>query len=271
MVRLSSGARTIEGGPVLGRTMERSSRPSHPPPASAAHVPRRLAELRARAGAASADALFLARLRVRIPPQLWTGGFSTAHPRTRLEVLNRVDVSDDVSISDYWIEGRPPGHWAREIARYSDVLRVESLAEVSDGSVYRIRYRNPPVVYVYRQLGLPLQFPLRLRNGWIDWEIVGRRSQLDAVLLHARESSTEVRVASIRRRPLRSHLPVLTAPQQELLDHALALGYFAVPRKISLTELARKLGRSKSSISESLSHVERRLLDSVLEASALRP
>jgi len=210
--------------------------------------------------------LFLATLRLRIPPDIWTGPFSERHRSLRIEALNRTDLTEDTSISDYWISGQPPGVWATEIGSYRDVVRVESLAEVGDGCLYRVTYRNPPVVYTYRKLHLPIQFPLRMQAGTLTWEVSARRAEFDEVLRFARSRTAEVSVVSIRRRPLRSHLPLLTDSQHQLLTHAMAAGYFAVPRGITLTELARGLGRSKSSISEALALIEKKLLE-----SALRP
>ena len=206
--------------------------------------------------------LFLATLRIRIPSTLWTGRFTTAHPSVRLEVLNSGEVSSDVSVSDYWITGGTPGAWTEQIASFPDVIRVESLSQVGDGCLYRITYRNPPVVYLYRRLGLPLQFPLRMQAGVIQWEVAARYSDFQKILAHAREADPEAKVVSIRRRPLRDHLPVLTESQHLLLTEAMAAGYFAVPRGITLTALARKLNRSKSGLSESIAIIEKRLLES---------
>jgi predicted DNA binding protein len=194
-----------------------------------------------------------------------------AHPNLSVEALNRADVSKDVSVSDYWIGGHPPGVWAREIAGYSDVLKVDSLAEVGDGSLYRITYRNPPIIDLYRKLGLPLQFPMRVQAGFIRWEVVARRSEFQAVLKHARGVDPGFQVVSIRRRPLRSHLPLLTDSQQELLTQAMAAGYFAVPRGITLTDLARRLDRSKSAVSEAIAIIERKLLESALRPTSFAP
>ena len=212
------------------------------------------------------DQLFIATLKVRIPRTLWTGPFSAAHPTTRLEALNRTEVGPNVSVSDYWISGGPAGVWAREIATYRDVLGVESLAEVGDGCLYRITYRNPGVLAVYRRLHLPVQFPLRILDGWLTWEVVARRAEFDQVLEYMRHATTEMSVVSIRRRPLRSHLPILTEAQQQLLTSAMAAGYFAVPRGITLTDLAKRLGRSKSSVSESIAIIEKKLLESALRS-----
>jgi hypothetical protein len=206
---------------------------------------------------------------VRIPRNVWTGPFSLAHPDVRIEALNRTEVAKDLSVSDYWISGQPPGVWAREIQSYPDVTRIDSLAEVGDGCLYRITYRNPPVVYLYQRLGLPIQFPLRIQAGFLTWEVVARFSEFQTVMEHVRQADPNVRVLSVRRRPLRSHLPVLSETQHQLLSQAMSAGYFAVPRGITLTELARKLNRSKSSVSESIALIEKKLLESVLRPPTL--
>jgi predicted DNA binding protein len=226
-----------------------------------------LQKLRAERKQVAEDGLLLATLRIRIRKNgPWTGAFTRAHPQVTMEVLNRSEVSKDVSVSDYWISGRPPGVWAREIADYPDVVKVDSLAEVGDGSIYRTSYRNPPIIYLYRKLRLPLHFPFQIQGGYIRWEVVARRSEFDAVVRYARKVDPDFQLLSIRRRPLRSHLPVLTETQQQLLNQAMAAGYFAVPRAITLTDLARRLDRSKSSVSEAIAVIERKLLE-----SALRP
>jgi predicted DNA binding protein len=238
-------------------------------PAHAHGAGARFRKLRLAHDEASPDRLLLATLRLRIPKGLWTGPFSRAHPNVSIEVLNRADVSKDVSVSDYWIGGPSPGVWAREIAGHPDVFKVDSLAEVGEGCLYRITYRNPPVISVYRELGLPIQFPVRIQGGLIHWEVVARRSEFDKVLAYAEKMDPEYHVVSIRRRPLRNHLPVLTDAQHQLLTQAMAAGYFAVPRGITLTDLAHRLDRSKSAVSEGIAIIERKLLESAFRPASL--
>ncbi len=232
----------------------------------------RLRNLRGEKDVPSNARLLLALLRIRIQNKgLWTGPFSRAHPDLTLEVLNRSDLTEHVSVSDYWISGGPPGVWAREIVEYSDVRKVDTLAEVGGGCLYRITYTSPPIVYVYRMLGVPMQFPIRIQAGYLTWEVVARRSEFEAVLKHARKVNPDFQVVSIRDRPLRSHLPMLTDAQQQLLAQAMAAGYFAVPRGITLTDLARRLGRSKSGLSEAIANIEKKLLESALRPTSLIP
>jgi len=248
----------------VSRTAKRAAPSRRPALRSDPSPQTRFRELRRSADLPTPARLFLATLRIRIPKRLWTGPFSSSHPNVRLEILNRVESGPERSVSDYWISGSPPGVWAAEIAKFPDVVHVDSLAEVGDGSLYRITYKNPPIVSLYRRLRLPLQFPLRLQAGFIVWEIVARRSEYDQIMEHVRDADPDFSIVSIRRRPLRNHLPLLTEPQHQLLNEAMAAGYFAVPRGITLTELARKLDRSKSGLSESIALIEKKLFESAL-------
>lgn len=248
-----------------GRSPSRAGPRSRSPRKTGTPSASRFSALRTSQAAAQEDRLFIAQLRISIPPTVWTGAFSRAHPYVRMEVLNLSEITPDVSVSDYWISGSP-AQWTNELLRYDEVLKVDSLAEVGGGCLYRVTFQNPPIVYLYRRLSLPLQFPRRVQGGSIFWEVVARRSEFEQVMGYAREIDPNLTVVSIRRRPLRAHLPLLTEVQQELLTEAMAAGYFAVPRGITLTALAQKLHRSKSSVSESIALIEKKLLE-----SAMRP
>jgi hypothetical protein len=213
--------------------------------------------------------LLIADLRARLPTTVGIGVFTSSHPEVLIEVLNGSEVSTDVSVSDFWIGGQPPGVWSREIATYPDVLKVDCLAEVGNGSLYRITFRNPPIIRLFGQLGVPIHFPLRIQGGFIRWEVVARRSEAQAILAHFRKADSDFQAVSIRRQPLRSHLPLLTPAQNRLLAQSMAAGYFAVPRGITLSGLATKLGRSKSSLSEMMANIEKKLLESALHPTPL--
>ena len=112
---------------------------------------------------------------------------------------------------------------------------------------------------------------MRIQAGVIRIEVVARLSEFQKILDYCRKADPNAQVVSLRRRPLRSHLPVLSESQQTLLNRAMAEGYFAVPRKITLTELAKQVNRSKSSVSEAIALIEQKLLESALRPSALLP
>lgn len=210
------------------------------------------------------------RFRFRVPRRFWAGELSARHPGVRIEILNRSEITPEVSVSDCWISGHPPGVWARELSSCHDVMRVEGLSEMGGGSLYRVTFRNPPIVYFYRERGTPLQFPVWIQSGFGGLESVLPRSELEAYRAFARSVDAQAHIESLRRGPLMSHLPALTPTQRDLLLKALDQGYFEVPRKVTLTELARRFRRSPSSLSRTIAVIERKLLESALTPTTIR-
>lgn len=198
----------------------------------------------------------------------WLGRFSATHPDLRIEALHWTAIDDQTSVLDYWIAGVPAGVWTREIASNPDVRKVDPLAESGEGCLYRVVQRMNPVVHLYRRLRLPLRFPLAIRGGVITWEVMAKKSELDSILAFFRERKLGVSISAVRRGLGTGHLSALTPQQRDLLTVAMRAGYFAVPRGITLTGLARKLDRSKSSVSEALARLERKLLEGSLERAS---
>ncbi len=231
----------------------------------------RLLTLRRRTGRAEPGSIVVATLKYRLPDRVWVGRFSRAHPSALVEFLAYSPLSRDLSVADCWITGRPAGVWASEISRYPDVRRVESIAEIGRGCLYRVTFRNPPVVYLYRRLRLPLPLPVWMQDGMGRWEIVARAREYRKLIKHFRRTvDPHLRIVPMHRGPLRSHLPELSESQTRVLSVAMAAGYYAVPRKVSLRELARRLRRSRSALSEALASVEEKLLESTVSSPSSR-
>jgi hypothetical protein len=216
--------------------------------------------------------LLIAVLRARIPTTVGIGVFTSRHPETfdrSLEPFRRQQRRFGFGLLDK--RSSPQEFGPERSPAYPDVLKVDALTEVGNGSLYRVTFRNPPTIPLFRVLGIPIHFPLRIQGGFIRWEVVARRSEAQAILAHFRKTDSNFQVVSLRRQRLRSHLPLLTPTQNQLLAQAMAAGYFAVPRRITLTGLANKLGRSKSSLSEMMANIERKLLESALNPTSLSP
>ena len=67
-------------------------------------------------------------------------------------------------------------------------------------------------------------------------------------------------IKEVRRGPAERRGDVLTREQRALLRLALDLGYFEVPARVNLTQLARYTGVSKAAVSKKLRRAERRIL-----------
>jgi predicted DNA binding protein len=213
-----------------------------------------------------ADRLAIIRLEFEIPHGVWLSRFTRKHPDLLVEVHNTMTVDPKQTLGDFEIYG-PPTDWTREIAECPDVLRVERLDVFPDLGRYRVLFRQPIYLTIAHELAVLLSYPRITQGGIFTCETIAPTSQVRCLVAALRDSGCKARVVSLRRDSLRSCRPVFTPVQRDLFRQALASGYFEVPRRISLSGLAKKLSRSKSSVSETLAVVERKLAETAASAA----
>ena len=88
------------------------------------------------------------------------------------------------------------------------------------------------------------------RGPTFEWNLIFRTREALGRLV-ARLERRGYAVKLLRLTPVRDAVP-LTPRQEEILRKALELGYFEYPKKIRLSELADRLGVSKSTVSQGL-------------------
>jgi predicted DNA binding protein len=210
--------------------------------------------------AGSSDRLAIMKLAVQMPQRDWLGYFTRRHPELVLESVNLSSVSHHQFLGEIVIHG-PPRDWTREIAASPNVLGVENLGGSLDHGRYRVRFAYTVVHALAAKLGIVVRYPRVIANGILTVETVARLSQVRRLMAALARAGNEPRLISLRRNPFRSESLLLTPVQRALFRQALVLGYFDVPRRITLTELAAKVSRSKSSVSLTLATVERKIAE----------
>jgi predicted DNA binding protein len=97
------------------------------------------------------------------------------------------------------------------------------------------------------------------KEGSVDWELlVSSEEALSRLMKNL--AAAGCKVSLVRKRAITGSR-VLTKRQESVVIEALASGYYDFPRRISGAKLARKLGISQSTLSETLQRAERRLVD----------
>ena len=106
-------------------------------------------------------------------------------------------------------------------------------------------------------------------GGGLEWRLVApRRSSVEALVKALRQRGIAVELAAIK--SVRGS-GGLTDRQSRVLSLAYQLGYFEFPKKINLSNLAKKLGVSKSSLSETLRAGEEKVLHAYFQGLMKRP
>jgi len=111
--------------------------------------------------------------------------------------------------------------------------------------------------------------PLDIENGVAEVDVTGEHERVAALGKRFDEMGLEYELDRVRQRvdPVR----LLTDRQQELLLTAVELGYYDVPRRFTLTEVADHVGIAKSTCSETLQRVERTVVREFVDDLPTRP
>jgi hypothetical protein len=212
------------------------------------------------------DRLAIVKIELDLRQSSWVAGFSRKHPDLLLEIHSALRLRGNQILTDIEVFG-PPKDWGPEISALPGVAEVSRLAVPPEFGRYRVLYRLSSVQALVAQFEVLLQYPLTIQNGVCSAEVVDRLSRIRRLVAALRASGYDARLVSLRQESLRSRRPNLTRVQREVFNQAVASGYFHVPRQITLTQLAERLSRSKSSVSETLAVVERKLAEAASDSS----
>jgi predicted DNA binding protein len=198
------------------------------------------------------------KLDVRIAHRVWLGDFSRRHPELLIECISLLALGAAGYLGEYEFFGSSRD-WTDEIAEAHGIVEVERLDAAPNFGRYRIRFRQAVVATLAARYEVLIRYPRKLMNGILSVELVARLSRMRRLVAILAKGGLEPQLVSLGRASLRSAPLILTPVQRSLFRQALALGYFEVPRRITLTGLAGKVGRSKSSVSRTLAAVEQKL------------
>ena len=204
------------------------------------------------------------RIQVTMPPASWMCRFTVAHPDLRMDVLNRLDLGRGSTLLEVCIsapEDPEGGGWSEEIRRLPGVQDVELLGATGNSETCRVFFRGATFLPLLKHLRLAQHLPFPIRDGVATWNVVGPEVKVRALLDTMGKATGRVRVLAVRHGPSSSEPALLSPRQEEVLHRALAEGYFDVPRRISLTQLASKMGVAISTLSVILAVIEKKIIE----------
>ena len=203
----------------------------------------------------------IVRIRFEIPHTLYLYPFSRAHPEIVIELTATQNLSRDRVLAEFdLIEPNPADH-TDGMRSLSGVVSISRLAPVGPRTRYQAVAAKPSYLVLVDELEVLCRYPRLVQNGEHTIEVASRVAQLRTLVTELRQLSPDVTVIAFGRDRMRTSPLSLTPRQHALLHEALAAGYYDVPRRVSLTEFARRRGRSKSTTSRALATIEKALAE----------
>ncbi|MBD3193969.1 MAG: hypothetical protein GF317_02870, partial [Candidatus Lokiarchaeota archaeon] len=195
----------------------------------------------------------VATIKVKFPEKIWVSEIFKKFYDIQMEILYFLPYDLEDYIGNSIVEIK---HWdiellIEEIRNHPSVYEF-SVLEIEEHRVkFNIKTQDPYLLYGVIKFGVLVDFPVKVKDGYAYWDLISTRRRIDEMLTMFEEMGIKFELLKIGNSDLNLededyHLSI---EELDILDEAINSGFFDIPRKISLEELADKLGKAKSSLS----------------------
>lgn len=202
-----------------------------------------------------------ARIRVRFPRGFPLAQFVEGHPDAEFLFVNRYPVPPHQIVAEVQIRSRVERDWVAELRKVEGVESVQSLEASGRPGMYRYRWK-PPAYFpiLLEKYDLIGSVPMTATNGYLTLSIAMSKPRVTKFIRAAQARGFEATILELR--PFRGPggFGGLTPKQRARFQAAVESGYFDVPRRTTLDELARQFAVRKSAFAESLALARRKVL-----------
>lgn len=195
----------------------------------------------------------LARIKIKFPDQLWISEIFKRFPDIRMEIINFLPYDLEKSIGNAVIEilHYELNSVLQVIKNHPSVFELSVIDRKENKVTFNVKTKDPFLLYGVIKCGVLVNFPVSVREGYAYWRLVSSRERIDKLLTLFENNNIIFELLRIGNSPydIDEEKSKLSLEELKVLDKAINLGFFEVPRIISLEELANKLGKSKSALS----------------------
>jgi hypothetical protein len=208
-----------------------------------------------------------AKLRVTVPEHIWIGDLSRTFPEAVVRVLAAF-TDDGTGVGLAEVECESIGRFLEQLGSADDIHALEIIRRTGHSALLQFETTVPLLLLPPRESGVPLEMPIEIQDGAVEWELTASHDRLSALGDELEDEGITFEVESVRDQGGTDD-DLLTDRQLRLLSTAVEGGYYDTPREQSLTELADDLGIAKSSASETLHRAEEKVVKEYLDTASL--
>lgn len=195
----------------------------------------------------------LARVKIKFPDQLWISEIFKKFPDVKMEILYFLPYDLEKSIGNSVIEIM---HYdinsiINKIKNHESVFGFSVVEQEENRIKINVKTKDPFLLYGVIKCGVLVNFPVTVRDGYAYWRLISTRGRIDRLLTLFEHKNIDFSLLRIGNSPFNidDDKSKLSFEESNVLERAIDLGFFEIPRKISLERLANELGKSKSALS----------------------
>lgn len=195
----------------------------------------------------------LARVKIKFPDKIWISEIFRKFHDVKMEIAYFLPYDLEKSIGNSIIE---IWHYDLDsiinvIKNHKSVFEFSLLERETNRIKINIKTIDPYLLYGVINCGVLVNFPVNVKDGYAYWKLISTRDRIDKLLTLFENRGIDFELLRIGNSPydIDESASNLSFEEAKILEKAINSGFFEVPRKISLEELANKLGKSKSALS----------------------
>lgn len=186
---------------------------------------------------------------------------STRHPELEFSVLSRMELGHGELMEDVAVSGRHViTDLTQEMKGGKGVRSVQTLERSEHLVVYRLVIQVTPLTKILKELHLLMRYPTPFDDGVVKLLVVADDRGITQLLSRLIEIAPNTKITSVHHDSINGPASVLTPRQREVFRVAMSAGYWEVPRRASLADIALTANVAKSTLSEMLATIEMKLL-----------
>lgn len=195
----------------------------------------------------------------------------TETPHMVIEIEQVVATMENKVMPYFWVNGGDHEEFKAAFENDDSVTNIATIDEADGAKLYRAEWTKniETIVYAYVELGATI---IRAIGRNENWELRIRfddQESLSTFQEYCEENDITFDLNRIQEQeqPMASAQYDLTTKQRETLVTALEGGYYEVPQKISMSELADQMGISQQALSKRFHSAHKNLITSTLTFS----
>jgi len=209
------------------------------------------------------DDIIEIKVKIEVPKTKWLVKFNQKYPDISFNILSKFLIDKKTGITLFQIQGPRTRLFLEDFSNYVKSDNFQILYEGLDSAIFNIKTTDPWILNALIKTELLLIYPLNVKNGMIGINTLTSRKKFDMFLTELEEKNIKFSIGSIGHY---KSLVLLTKNQKEITHKALQYGYFDIPRKISLTDFAKRLEISPSALSETLRRINKKLVKNYVKS-----
>ncbi|MHA1196471.1 MAG: helix-turn-helix domain-containing protein [Promethearchaeota archaeon] len=203
------------------------------------------------------------KFKIAIPKSKLLSNLSIKYPELDFKILSKLFLSEEKSLTLLQIIGSTTKQFILDFGNISSKINYQILFKSEDMALLSLESADPWILNAFIKSQLLLVYPLILKQGFAYIDAIDEHSKINNFLLELERKEIKYFIQSIGE--FRNSI-LLTKRQKEILLKAYSRGYFEIPRKISLSKLAKELKISPSSLSETLRRITKKLSNFYLKS-----